>query len=191
MHDQLPEALLVIDLQEDFFVDDELARRRDELVGRCNQVVTRAREAGAPIFEIRTVHAPDRSSWSLNMLSDDEGMAIEATDGAQPVDELRAPGAVIVEKTRDSAFHGTSLAEKLDDAGITSIAVCGVSTESCIAMTAAEAYARDLQVTLIGDALASIDPEAHDHALDRLSRQYRQVITTSDRVEFLDRRSRA
>jgi nicotinamidase-related amidase len=179
-----PQALLVVDLQEDFFSDPELARRRGELLECCNQVVAAARAAGVPVFEVRTIHAPDRSSWSLNMLSDGQGMTIESTDGARPVGELTAPGAVVVEKTRDSAFHGTSLAEKLDDAGITSIALCGVSTEACIAMTAAEAYARDLHVTLVADALASVDPEAHDHALDRLSRQYRQAVVTSDRLVF-------
>lgn len=97
---------------------------------------------------------------------------------------LVTPPAGVIEKTRDSAFHGTTLAERLDDRGIDSIAICGVSTESCIAMTAAEAYARDIHVTLVGDALASVDPEAHDHALDRLVRQYRQTVTTSAAIEF-------
>lgn len=182
--DALPQALLVIDLQEDFFADAELARQRDALVEACNTVVDKASAAGAPVFEVRTIHAPDRSSWSLNMLSDDAGMTIESTPGAAPVDGFSAPEATVVEKTRDSAFHGTTLAEKLGDRGIMSIAICGVSTESCIAMTAAEAYARDLHVTLVRDALASIDPDAHDNALDRLSRQYRQTITTSDEIEF-------
>jgi nicotinamidase-related amidase len=183
----LPQALLVIDLQRDFFAHDELAARRDRVVEACNTVVRRAHEAGAPVFEIRTVHSPDRSSWSLNMLADGQGMTIESTPGSQSVDGLDTAGAIVVEKTRDSAFHGTTLAEKLGDRAIESVALCGVSTESCIAMTAAEAYARDLHVTLVGDALASVDPEAHDNALDRLSRQYRQRIVPADEVEFAAR----
>jgi nicotinamidase-related amidase len=179
-----PQALLVIDMQEDYFADDELRRRRDALVSACNAVVATAHRAGALVLEIRTVHTPDGSSWSLNMLDDGVGMTIQSTPGAQPVDGLASSPAVVVEKTRDSAFHGTALAEKLGDRGIESIAICGVSTESCIAMTAAEAYARDLHVTLVSDALASVDPEAHDHALDRLTRQYRQTITTSDAIRF-------
>lgn len=187
-HTPQPQALLIIDLQEDFFNDEELSRQRARLLAGCNAVVQKARDAGAAIFEVRTVHAPDRSSWSLNMLSDGQGMTIESTEGAAPVHELTTSGSTVVEKTRDSAFHGTTLAEKLDDRGITSIAICGVSTESCIAMTAAEAYARDLHVTLVSDALASVDPDAHDHALDRLSGQYRQNIVTSGEIEFEVRR---
>jgi nicotinamidase-related amidase len=180
----LPQALLVVDLQQDFFADAELARHRETLVKACNAVTEKARSAGVPVFEVRTVHSPDRSSWSLNMLTDGQGMAIESTPGAAPIDGLATHGAMIVEKTRDSAFHGTTLAEKLGDRGIASLAICGVSTESCIAMTAAEAYARDLHVTLVSDALASVDPEAHDNALDRLSRQYRQSIVRSSDIEF-------
>jgi nicotinamidase-related amidase len=36
--------------------------------------------------------------------------------------------------------------------GITTIALCGIATESCVAMTAADAYARDLQVILVNEA---------------------------------------
>ena len=182
--DPLPQALLVVDLQEDFFTDDDLARQREALIVACNSVVEKAQQAEAVVFEIRTIHDADRSSWSLNMLDDDAGMTIESTPGAAAVDGLMTSGATIVRKTRDSAFHNTPLAEKLGDRGITAIAICGVSTESCIAMTAAEAYARDLHVTLVRDALASVDPDAHTHALDRLSRQYRQAITTSGEIEF-------
>ena len=51
-------------------------------------------------------------------------------------------------------------------------------------MTAAEAYARDLEVTLVIDALASVDPDAHRETLDRLVTQYRQRVSTSADVEF-------
>lgn len=183
-NEPLPQALLVIDMQKDFFAGPELAGHRDGVVAACNTAVRKAHQAGAIVFEVRTVHSADRSSWSLNMLRDGQGMTIESTSGAAPVEGLLTPGATVVEKTRDSAFHGTELAERLDDQAITSIAICGVSTESCIAMTASEAYARDLHVTLVSDALASVDPHAHDNALDRLSQQYRQTSVTAQQIQF-------
>lgn len=91
---------------------------------------------------------------------------------------------VIVEKKRDSAFHRTALGELLRERGVSSYALCGVSTESCIATTATNAYAHDNAVVLIGDALASVDKDAHHHALDRLTTQYRQPVSTVADLTF-------
>src|SRR4051794_6985443 len=105
-------ALLLIDLQNDYFADDELARCRDDVVAACNVLVDRARASGAPVIELRTVHARDRSTWALNMLEDGQGMVLEGTTGADRVDGLREADEVVV-KTRDSAFHDTDLDQVL------------------------------------------------------------------------------
>jgi nicotinamidase-related amidase len=179
-----PSALVVIDMQAGFFYDPGLAKHRDKLVSRCNLAASRAHSAGALVVEVRTVHSPDKSSWSLNMLEDDSGMAIEGTPGAGPVDGLDLGDSVVVEKTRDSAFHGTRLADVLADHGVRSVAMCGVSTESCVAMTAADAYAHDLRVVLVEDAVAAADDHAHRHALDRLRTQYRQPTVRTEELEM-------
>lgn len=179
-----PQALLVIDLQNDFFVADSLRQRRSEIVAGCNRAIRRARAAGVPVVEVRTVHSPDRSSWSLNMLEDGIGMALEGSDGAAPLAELDNAGTIVVEKVRDSAFHGTRLAELLRDRGVAAFALCGVSTELCIAMTASDAYADDFHVTLVGDAAGAADPDDHDRWLEHLTTQYRQPVVASDDIDF-------
>lgn len=179
-----PQALLLIDLQNDFFVSDTLKRRRPELVAECNRAIELAREAGVPVIEVRTVHSPDQSSWALNMLEDGQGMALEDTEGAAPIEGLDNADTIVVEKVRDSAFHGTRLAELLRERGITSFALCGVSTESCISMTASDAYADDFYVTLIGDATGAADPDDHQRWLEHLTSQYRQPVVSSHDVQF-------
>lgn len=175
-------ALLLIDLQRDYFVDDELARCRDDLLDRCNDLVGRARQARVPVLEVRTVHSHDRRTWALNMDDDDQGMALEGTRGAERLDGLRAADHVIL-KTRDSAFHGTELLSWLREREIDRLVLAGVSTESCIAVTATEAYAHDLRVTVVADATASMDTEQHDQTLLRLAQQYRQeVVPAADVV---------
>ena len=54
-------ALLIVDLQNDYFVDGELARCREDLLEACNTLVDRARTAGALVIEVQTVHAQDKS----------------------------------------------------------------------------------------------------------------------------------
>ena len=117
------------------------------------------------------------------MLADAEGVAIESTPGAERLEGLGTTDRVVV-KTRDSALHGTDLAEWLDDYRIDAIVLAGVSTESCIAATAVDAYAHDLKVTLVQDATASADPRLHVETLDRLRAQYRQSVVSTRDVEF-------
>jgi nicotinamidase-related amidase len=176
-------ALVLIDLQYDYFADDELERCRDDLVKACNLLIERARAAGAPVVEAQTVHKHDRSTWALNMLADDQGMAFEGSRGAERLDELDEADHVVV-KTRDSAFHDTGLAEWLAEHGVDRLVLTGVSTESCIAATATDAYAHDLRVVLVEDATASVEWELHDQTLARLKAQYRQDVVRADDVRF-------
>ena len=118
------------------------------------------------------------------MRDDDSGMVIEGTPGAEPVRGLRTDGAYTVIKTRDSSFFRTELEDLLTARGIESVALAGVSTESCIATTAADAYARDLRVILVDEAVASVDPELNRRTQEQLEQQYRQPTLPLDQVEF-------
>ena len=175
-------ALLLIDLQN--FADDELERCRADLLDRCNELVDRARESGALVVEVQTVHRRDRSTWALNMRDDDQGMALEGTHGAARLDGLREEADHCIVKTRDSAFHGTGLLAWLEERDVDRLVLAGVSTESCIAATATDAYAHDLRVTLVVDATASVEWQQHDQTLERLAQQYRQEVTYASDVLF-------
>lgn len=176
-------ALLVIDLQRDYLADDELRRCSDDIVKTVNGLVERARDAGVPVVDVRTVHRTDGSTWALNMRDDDQGMALEGSEGVEPIEGL-LPGDVVVEKTRDSAFHGTGLDDLLRERGITHLVLAGISTESCIYTTAADAYAHDYRVTLVEDGTASVKWEEHDHALSMLQGLYRQRVARAAEIEL-------
>jgi nicotinamidase-related amidase len=176
-------ALLLIDLQNDYFNDAELERCRDDVLDKSNRLIRAARATGSPVVEVQTVHAADKSTWALNMLDDDRGMAIEGTEGAQRLDGLLEPDLCLV-KVRDSAFHDTELADWLRERGVDRLVLAGVSTESCIAATATDAYACDLRVVLVSDATASVEWRLHDETLARLEKQYRQAVVSAQDVRF-------
>lgn len=184
----------MIDMQSDFFNDPELERCRGDLVETCNRLIDAALERGLPVVEVRTVHAADGSTWALNMLDDQAGMTLEGTAGAEPVAGLRTadttPGITLVTKTRDNAFHRTDLGAVLCRAGVDAFLLCGVSTESCIAATATEAYAGDLTVGVVLDATASVRWDLHDHTIDSLREQYRQPALPAEEAiaSMADRR---
>ena len=98
------------------------------------------------------------------------------------VEGLRAEGLETVTKTRDSAFFETDLAARLSERDITTIIIAGVSTHSCILMTAADAYARNIQVVLAEDAIASHDESYHQPVLAMMEQEYRQQRLSVDDI---------
>ncbi|NYK72642.1 cysteine hydrolase, partial [Salmonella enterica subsp. enterica serovar Typhimurium] len=79
-----------------------LAAHQSELTAAVVELLRAAHEAGRPVFLVRTEHARDRSTWTLNMLADDEGFAFPGTRQAALLDggAAAAPDAVEVVKTR-------------------------------------------------------------------------------------------
>lgn len=184
-------ALLVVDLQEGFFSDPGLQDARARLLARVERLVRAAVDAGALVVEVRTVHEADGSTWALNQREDDSPFMVRDRPETAPLAEVAALREEladarwhVVEKTRDSAFHRTGLAELLGDHEVAEVVVCGVTAESCIAVTATEAYAHDLYVTIAQDAVASGSATARVEALRRLDDQYRQPAVSSDDVSF-------
>lgn len=178
------DGLLVIDMQNCFLDSGPLARERERLVQRCNVLIANALAASAPVFTIRTEHRRDRSTWTRNMVADDQGFAFSGDDDARLVAGLTVNGSLQLTKTRDSAFLYTDLEERLRAAGVAQFALCGVSTHGCIAATAAEAYARDFGVLLVHDAIASHVPQVHPLVLNLLQDEYRQPVLAADEVRF-------
>jgi nicotinamidase-related amidase len=174
-------ALLIVDMQIAFFEEPILQAHRAVLVENCNALADAARTSGMPIFNIRTEHKKDKSTWTLSMLDDDQGFLFEGTDQAKNLGGLDLAEATEVVKRRDSAFWDTGLGTQLVRQGVGSLIVTGVSSHTCVASTAADAYARNLRVWLVKDAIASTDPTFEDTTLALLHREYRQkIVSTND-----------
>jgi nicotinamidase-related amidase len=80
--------------------------------------------------------------------------------------------------------HRTGLEELLAEHRADEVVLAGVSTESCIAATATDAYARDIHVVLVRDGTASVHEALHEQILERLHEQYRQDVVWADDVAF-------
>lgn len=177
-------ALVVIDMQNSYFEFPELAAVRDELVGSVNELIRAAHEADRPVVLVRTEHAEDRSTWTLNMLEDDQGFAFPGTEQARFLDGLATGDHVEVVKTRDSAFFRTDLRAELERLGVGHLLVCGVSTHSCVAQTAIDGFAENLHVAVARGAISSDNPPLSEALLEFLQDQMRQPLL--DRAQSLE-----
>lgn len=175
-------ALLLIDLQQGFFEDPVFARARSEVAANCNRLAAAASGAGVPVISVRTVHKQDKSTWTLKMLEDDQGYLFEGTAKAAYLEELEVAGAIEVIKRRDSAFWNTELATLLLQRRVSSLVLAGVSTDTCIQATAADAFSANLPVAVATDASASPDPHAQRIALDSMNTQHRQKLMATEEL---------
>lgn len=172
------DALLVVDVQRDFFSGGALAvPEAEQILPAVNRLIERFRDQGFPIVATQDLHPADHCSfigsggrWPTH--------CVEGTAGAEPVAELKLPeDAIRIRKgvNRDqeaySAFSGTSLREQLQQLGIERVFVCGVATEYCVAETAKDALSLGLEVVLLGDCVRAVDARAGQRAIaDLLSR---------------------
>lgn len=174
-------ALVVIDMQNCYFELPGLAEQEDAVVEKVDELIEAAKEAGRPVVLVRTEHARDRSTWTLNMLADDQGFAFPGTAQAQFVPGLTVGDHVEVLKTRDSAFFRTGLARELERIGVTHVLLCGVSTHSCVAQTAIDGFALDVHVAVAVDAVASTHAELSEALLEFLHQEMRQPLLDQER----------
>lgn len=178
-------ALLIIDMQKAFFEDETLGKRQDLLVKTCNSAIADARDAGISAYVIRTEHQRDKSTWTLSMLDDDQGFLFSGTEQAEPVDGLEIDGLPELVKTRDSAFFGTDLLQRLRNLSVDTVVLAGVATHNCVAQTAADAYANNLRVVYAKDAIASTNEDYAQNVLEVLMDEYRQQAMGADEVRRL------
>lgn len=170
-------ALIIIDMQMAYFKTPHLRQLQRGLVDHTNELIALAQKMEWLIVNITTQHSRDKHTWTLNMLEDDQGFSFDGQVESHALPELKLESAHHMAKTRDDAFHGTTLLKLLKDHSISDIVLAGVSAHSCIFHTAASAYANNITVTLYTPAIGDEDEQLSDQMIKYLRDEYRQQAT--------------
>jgi ureidoacrylate peracid hydrolase len=195
-------ALLVIDMQNGFAApggtlgkagfDISMTRA---IIPKIQQLIEAARAAGVEVFWSRQVHYPDDRTRTQRIipghLARGAGRSLLCARGtwdAEIVDDLKPfllPDDNIVEKHRASCFYSTTLEAKLRIHGVRLLIVTGTTSSFCVDSTIREAYARDFDVVVPGDAISDTEMEATQAVLRSTERFHGFVTTTDDVVARL------
>ena len=198
-------ALIVIDMQRDFVEphgfgealgnDVSLLRRA---IDPCRRLLDAARRAGLFVVHTREGHRPDLSNCPAAKLTrggktfiGQQGtmgrILIQGEPGHDIIPELYPQaGEPIIDKPGKGAFFATDLHLILQARGITSLIICGVTTEVCVQTTAREANDRGYEVLIPEDCCASYFPEFHRAALEMIKAQGAIVGWVSDADAVID-----
>jgi len=99
---------------------------------------------------------------------------------------LIQPEDDVLQKHRASCFYSTNFEAELRIHGIRLLIVTGTTASFCVDSTIREAYARDFDVIVPGDAIADTEAEATRAVLRSTERFHGFVTTTDELVAKLD-----
>lgn len=159
-------ALLVIDLQNDYFPGGKYPLwNTDASLEAVERAIARAREKAVPVIVVQHVIPEGGGAPFFN----------EGTSGAEvhPRILAAAADAPIVVKSFADSFVKTTLEQTLTNLGTTELLVCGMMTQNCVTHTAISRSAEKYEVTILSDACTTVTEMLHLIALNALSTRIR------------------
>ncbi|MCL9783453.1 cysteine hydrolase [Vibrio sp. S4M6] len=161
--------LLVIDMQEDFFREGRLAKKRARFTDSLNELISAFRLKNQNIIWVRQVFKDDLSDSYLALRHSGHKWTVDGTHGCEllsELDKLCSEHEII--KKRYSAFFRTELDSILNKLSPNEIVIAGVNTHACIRVTAIDAYQRDYKLVLAEECIDSYDQGCHDESFGYL-----------------------
>lgn len=165
----MKKALLIIDMQKDFFQKPNLIKKQRELIANINELILKARKEDIPIIWVRQEHEADLSDAPLYFRKNNIHSVIRGTKGAALIEGLK-PGQTDYEiiKKRYSAFLKTNLEKILKKIKVDTLIITGINTMSCIRTTATDAYQLDYNLLIPRECVYGHDIEQHENSLQYL-----------------------
>jgi nicotinamidase/pyrazinamidase len=163
------DALLIVDLQNDFLPGGALAVPRGDLViAPINALIDLYHERGLPIYASRDWHPEDHCSftaqggpWPPHCVAETEG-ALFSEALQLPEEAIVISKALTADEDAYSAFNGTGLARSMLADGITRLAVCGLATDYCVLNTVLDGIEAGFEVLLVLEATRAVEVKPGD-----------------------------
>lgn len=156
-------ALLIIDLQNDYFKDGAFPLwQAEETKNKLVEVISKAQEQG--ILPIHVQHIADSGQGIAPFFN-------EGSIGAEIHKDILAAAAdapVVVKHFADG-FEQTNLQQVLTENGIEKLVITGMMTQNCVTHTAISKAAEQYEVAVLTDATTTVDEMIHMIALHALS----------------------
>lgn len=183
-------AVLSVDMTK-LYTDPRFPAAHGPLPPRAVAAVARlfaaCRPQGVPIIHIRPGrrHPLEIGMLGRKMRFLEKPIARTPEADEWPPEIAPAPGELILEKTKGSAFFDTPLRGMLTFLGVDTAIVVGLSTSSCVRATAVDAHFCNLHVVVPEDCCGDRSPTAHLHNLFDLDMKYADVMTLDEALEAL------
>lgn len=156
-------ALLVIDLQNDYFPGGKFPLWNTEnTLANIQAAIALAKAQNMPVVHVQHI-AKSKTGDAHFFNIDSEGVQIHPHILAAAAD---AP--IVVKQHADSFLH-TNLEQVLSAQGIGELLICGMMTQNCVTHTALSRSAEKYRISVLSDCCTTVDAMMHNIALSALS----------------------
>jgi len=163
MNERSNKALIVIDLQKDYFPDGKFPLwNTDEVLSNIESAIESANSKNIPVILVQHIASPEKGIAPF-FSKGSEGANIH-TRILQAV-----PNAKIVVKEFADSFEQTKLEETLNEMNVDELLICGMMTQNCVTHTAISKKAERYTVSILADCCTSVDQMIHNIALNAVS----------------------
>jgi len=158
-------ALVVIDLQRGIVARDVAPHHSADVVSRSARLAEALRDAGGRVVLVRVAYAPDEGDRLRVPVDAAMPPGPMPPHWADLVPEVGREGDLVITKHQWGAFYGTELDLQLRRRGITTLVMCGISTNFGVESTARDGWERGYHLVFVEDAMAGMSAEAHAFAV--------------------------
>lgn len=196
-------VLVVVDMQNDFCHEKGYHASLGKSLSSIKKIIPNIetllkafRELKMPVVYVTQIYEADGSDSphrTHNILPQfaqaryKSVIAVRDSWGAQVIDQLKpATNDFVIKKRRFSAFYNTDLETILRCRGIKTVIMTGAVTYVCVEHTARDAFIRDYDVIIVGDAVAGWNEEMHVNALKSMAWSTGAILSTTETLETLN-----
>ncbi len=178
--DKTKTALVVIDLQKGIAgLPGAEPYTSDAVIANAAKLAQAFRKNEMPVFLVRVTPSADMKD-GLKPTTDIPMPARQATPDWSTIVPEMGPAStdLIITKRQWGAFYGTELDLQLRRRGITTIVLCGISTNIGVESTARDAYERGYNQIFAEDAMTARSKEGHNATVQFIFPRIGQVKKT-------------
>jgi nicotinamidase-related amidase len=179
--DKSKTALVVIDLQKGITGRPTAPHTADVVIKNAASLAAAFRKNGMPVFLVRVTPSPDGKD-ALHPITDAE-MPVWSppADWADIVPEMGPEkGDFVITKHQWGAFYGTELDLEFRRRGITTMVLCGISTNIGVESTARFAYEYGYHQIFAEDAMSAMSVEEHTFTITKTFTRIGKVRSTAE-----------
>ena len=172
------DAILVIDMLNDFVTGKLRCDRAQRIIPNLRRLTAAARKADVPVIYCSDSHL--KTDFEIDVWGEH---AMRGTRGAEVIPELRPEKEDHqVPKRTYSCFFETELDTILRAHDASELVITGLHTNICDRHTTADAFFRGYKVVIPSDGVDAMDEQTHLQGLDYLKNVYGANVATSEDV---------
>jgi nicotinamidase-related amidase len=169
-------ALLIIDMQKTSFTPATPRFDSDALIKRINRLSDKFRLDGDKVIFVQHDGTKER-------------YCVPGTDEWEILPSLQIkPGDLIISKTANDSFYGTTLKDELSKSGINELIITGCATDFCVDATIKSALINDFNIIVIKDGHTTTDRPAlkAKQVIDHYNWIWSEMTPTKGKISVMD-----